>query len=1234
MVAEPHVEEEQVEVRAAEEPQSAIEEEAGPWGNPADEVYQAPELPTGAVREFDESSIPVDWSEVEDPTTGQVYFYNSVTGETSWERPSPSGPDLLHEEPEHVEDKPVETEVELPVAEEPESVVENDGTFAQSADEVQQAPASEIETFTESDESPLPMDWSEVEDPTSGQVYYCNFLTGETSWDRPVLAEPSSVLGFLPEHKSAVEASAEAKEEAPRKAEPESLLEAPFVDVAQSEGNCHGNMPFESDFIDNALQANWVEVSREGQVYYLNESTGETSWDRPVLMEPPSSLKHRLVEQEQQMQQIVDDVFASLNAEFGIDPAGDDLSDGQNAVVQGEPKLSQAHDSHSPVDLTHLPSGWAEGIDESTGTIYYYNAESGETSWEKPIISETPITFETSLAARPEDNVARLDNTMGVLGTGTYQSADGRDGAYVSQGGTPPSSSSQSASSFLSEKNDTLLEGEEGEKDVPEARIADSEYEWPSSSEDDSPESTPLTDEKTSHASGMLHETQAIESKWIQLRDGNGHAYYYNIGTHESSWDPPSAASESEVSNALEYDGDFGVDESLEKVDALEPELAAPTQALPGDWTAVEDPISGAVYYYNNTTGETSWEPMTAVDTDSSKSLIGKEETGINGNASAPEPRLTRQAVHVSPSPDTVYRADVLDVSETLLKNNDAVLTQDDSEVSSRYESRLPPSKLNYNSDTGETSWKMPDKNVAIGTSPEQHDDIDENRGETPSAEPALHMEADDSDDICISSDEVLPDVGAAEASLAPESHHSFRNDEAPPLFLLPEFWTSAVDEVSGRTYFFNSLTQETSWDPPGGERNKPEISADENNKIENSDAHGENSNSPNLEVDPGEPGSTCEPPSYWTAPTEGGNTDYSNDAQGDDSESPSEEPLNAEEPETFVEDKKGQLRLPDGWTIEDDPSTGRSYFFNTISGTTSWEPPLVVPVHHDQEGEPAVEMNHVRDAGKESLPAGWSECTDPQSGDTYFVNDSTGETRWDFPLLADIPEESNTQEYTVLESNGPDQIEGANLPDGWVMVEDPQSGEMYYFNDATGETSWELPTEAQSEEPNEAEYEKQTALLDETKHETTCAADHNEPLSELPSGWEAVVDATSGETYYFNEETGETAWDPPTITGPGEVVASPSAAQPPQPATSDLPDGWRLVVDDGSGEEYYVNDIDNTTCWERPTGSDPEGVVVEKEFHESETNSNDTSALNDGWVTVHDEQSGDHTSATIVANS
>lgn len=33
---------------------------------------------------------------------------------------------------------------------------------------------------------------------------------------------------------------------------------------------------------------------------------------------------------------------------------------------------------------------------------------------------------------------------------------------------------------------------------------------------------------------------------------------------------------------------------------------------------------------------------------------------------------------------------------------------------------------------------------------------------------------------------------------------------------------------------------------------------------------------------------------------------------------------------------------------------------------------------------------------------------------------------------------------------------------------------------------------------------------------------------SGLPPGWVAEVDASSGDTYYFNEQTGESSWDPP----------------------------------------------------------------------------------------------------------
>ena len=39
-------------------------------------------------------------------------------------------------------------------------------------------------------------------------------------------------------------------------------------------------------------------------------------------------------------------------------------------------------------------------------------------------------------------------------------------------------------------------------------------------------------------------------------------------------------------------------------------------------------------------------------------------------------------------------------------------------------------------------------------------------------------------------------------------------------------------------------------------------------------------------------------------------------------------------------------------------------------------------------------------------------------------------------------------------------------------------------------------------------------------------AAGSQKPLA---AGWEAVVDKESGETYYYNKQSGETTWDRPT---------------------------------------------------------------------------------------------------------
>mmetsp|Transcript_42232 Transcript_42232/g.69356 ORF Transcript_42232/g.69356 Transcript_42232/m.69356 type:complete len:101 (+) Transcript_42232:39-341(+) len=85
-----------------------------------------------------------NWSQIEDPETGQTYFYNELTGETQWEPPD---------------------------------------SFAAQRDDalVDMSTDYQISTY----ESPARADdWQEYTDE-DGRLYYYNALTGETSWERP-----------------------------------------------------------------------------------------------------------------------------------------------------------------------------------------------------------------------------------------------------------------------------------------------------------------------------------------------------------------------------------------------------------------------------------------------------------------------------------------------------------------------------------------------------------------------------------------------------------------------------------------------------------------------------------------------------------------------------------------------------------------------------------------------------------------------------------------------------------------------------------------------------------------------------------------------------------------------------------------------------------------------------------------------------------------------------------------
>lgn len=84
-------------------------------------------------------------------------------------------------------------------------------------------------------------------------------------------------------------------------------------------------------------------------------------------------------------------------------------------------------------------------------------------------------------------------------------------------------------------------------------------------------------------------------------------------------------------------------------------------------------------------------------------------------------------------------------------------------------------------------------------------------------------------------------------------------------------------------------------------------------------------------------------------------------------------------------------------------------------------------------------------------LPPPWRIVAHPsEPGQWYYYNEDTGETSWERP---------------------------GSSP--WRQVEDPSTGQFYYYNQATGETSWEAPKEQENAEEKDAVDETQDVLQD-----------------------------------------------------------------------------------------------------------------------------------------------------------
>ncbi|KAL3815820.1 hypothetical protein ACHAXA_009308 [Cyclostephanos tholiformis] len=251
--------------------------------------------------------------------------------------------------------------------------------------------------------------------------------------------------------------------------------------------------------------------------------------------------------------------------------------------------------------------------------------------------------------------------------------------------------------------------------------------------------------------------------------------------------------------------------------------------------------------------------------------------------------------------------------------------------------------------------------------------------------------------------------------------------------------------------------------------------------------------------------------------------------------------------------------------------------------------------------------LTHRNSILNEKLPQGWIALEDANSGETYFANEITGESTWDKPKIQQIEKDSDD-----------------NFPPGWIALEDADSGETYYLNQVTMATTWERPSEGNGSEIEARNGEKQSSENGRLSYNN----------GDLPPGWEAVLDPSSGD-YYFAHESGKSQWELPefdqaeygvAFDTSGEKARSVGNNRFDSPLDGILLPGWFAALDEDSGDHYYSNEMTGETTWDIPTDlaavhdnpNDPDQALVVEEVED------DYHDIPPSWFAVTNPDSAD----------
>ena len=694
------------------------------------------------------------------------------------------------------------------------------------------------------------------------------------------------------------------------------------------------------------------------------------------------------------------------------------------AASSGEPVV--------PVDVSlPLPTGWIQ-VETDDGTSYYLFEADGTVQWERPGIrelvetgvDEKPAEFEVQ--EEPIETENESAPTAADVAAVEELSPEPEEEAAQLPVGWVQVETDDGTPYYLFEADGTVQWERPGTNEIVETGVDEKPAEMEVQEE-------PIVTESESPAAADVaaveepfpepeEEAAPLPVGWVQVEMDDGTPYYLFEADGTTQWERPTVTEDQQVDSVAveEKVESAAVGEPAESEVPLEQPLTnawrpqEDSSPLPAGWAQLETD-DGSPYFVFEADGTTQWERPTSTEEQG-------ESTSVEAEAEPAEEalaELTSAMRDETPMPD-----------------------EDEPEMESM---PLPAGWAQLETDDGSPYFIF----KADGTTQWEHPTLTEEYAEE-NATTQVEEEPAPSETVHPASDGEIPGDEPQLDSVQTEEENTS----------LPPGWVQLATD-DGTPYYMFEVDGTTRWEPPS---------------FDDPNTRTEESLSPTMECIP----EAVEPTAASFEPLD--------EAPGvaDDSQAPD---------------------LPEGWTALVDDATGTPYYFRASDNTTSWDRPTEAVTESEESGtvedvsagiaaapenpenstpeteSEAIDSSYVmveEEPPEADLPPGWIELIEDSSGMPYYLFEEDGRTQWDRPgLSTSFDQTDNAREEgpgtkesrpgkegstgspvaSAPEETGQEQDQA--LPSGWTECVDSTSGNIYYFEEATGATSWERPVAA-----------------------------------------------------------------------------------------------------------------------------------------------------------------------------